>query len=77
MEFNLLMGIFGMLSLLAGLLLLLTGKIKETSKAYLWLNIFGGALLFYYSYSLNSIPFMILQAVWTIIPLYKLIFSKR
>ncbi len=77
MELNLLIGIFGMLSLLAGLFLLLFNKIKESSKLYLILNILGGALLFYYSYSLGSVPFMILQAVWTIISSYKLIFAKR
>jgi hypothetical protein len=77
MELNLLFGIFGMILLLAGLVLLLFGKIKEKSKPYLLLNILGGGFLFYYSYSLGSVPFMILQAVWTVIPLYKLIFYKR
>lgn len=77
MDVNVIIGIFGMLLLLAGLLLLLAHNIKENSKAYLLLNIFGGAFLFYYSYSLNSVPFMILQGVWTVIPLYNLIFSKR
>jgi hypothetical protein len=74
MEFNLLMGILGMLLLLVALFLLLLNKITGNSKSYLLLNILGGASLFYYSYSLDSIPFMILQAVWTVIPAYKLFF---
>ena len=77
MEFNLLVGIFGMVLLLAGLFLLLFNKIKESSSAYLLLNIFGGAFLFYYSYSLGSVPFIVLKAVWTIILSYKLIFGEK
>ena len=77
MDINLLTGVLGMILLLVGLFLLLFNKIKENSKTYLLLNIFGGLALFYYSFTLRSIPFMILQAVWTMIPLYKLVFYKR
>jgi len=69
----LIFGVTGLLLLLAGLFLNLFIKIKESSTLYLLLNIFGGLSLFYYSYSLRSVPFMILQATWTVLPLYKLL----
>jgi len=77
MDVNTIVGVLGLVSLLIALFLLLFGKIRETSKTYLLLNIAGGIFLFYYSYTLASVPFMILQATWTIIPLYKLIFSGK
>ena len=77
MEISLIVGVSGLILLLAGLSLLIFKIIKEDSKIYLLLNIFGGGFLFIYSYNLKSLPFMILEAIWTIIPLYKIIFSKK
>jgi hypothetical protein len=70
-------GVLGLIFLLVGLFLNLFKLVRENSKLYLLLNIFGGIFLFYYSYSLRSIPFMILQAVWTILPFYKLVSKKK
>jgi len=73
MNTALITGVLGLLLLLAGLFSNLFKLLNGESKIYLLLNIFGGLFLFYYSYSLKSIPFMILQAIWTILPLYKFI----
>jgi len=77
MELFLISGIIGMLFILAGLFLVLFHEIRSNSKAYLWLNIIGGLLLFFYSFQLKSIPFMILQGIWVILPAYKLLFHKK
>ena len=39
--------------------------IKATDKAYLWLNCIGSFTLIVYAILLSSIPFMILNIVWT------------
>lgn len=39
---------------------------------YKLLNLFGGACLFYYAVVERSIPFIILEGTWTLIPLVSL-----
>ncbi len=76
MDINSIIGIAGMILILAGFILDITHKLTARSTVYLWLNIIGGGLLLYYSIALKSVPFAILQAVWAIAALTKLIFRK-
>jgi len=59
--------------LLVAFVLNLFKILSEESVAYSVLNITGGGLLTFYAYDLGSIPFLILEAIWTIFATYKLI----
>lgn len=69
----LIIGTTGMLLLLVAFVLNLLKRVMQDSALYNILNIIGGGLLTYYAYSLNSIPFLILEVVWTLFATYKLI----
>jgi hypothetical protein len=75
-DINLIIGIAGMILIVAGFLLNIIHKINVKSSSYLWLNIFGCIFLFYYSWTIQSIPFAILQAVWGLAALIKFIHLK-
>lgn len=47
--------------------------LPENSKLYFILNIIGGSFACYGSMLLNSVPFIILEGVWTIVALMGLI----
>jgi len=64
-------GIIGMSLLLIAFFLNLFNIISQNSKTYILLNIFGSGLMIYYSVLLNSIPFLILNIVWTGFAAYK------
>ena len=66
-------GITGASFILISFFLDLFDIIKETSKIYLGLNIFGSLFLFYYACLENVIPFLILNIIWTIVSIVKLI----
>ena len=56
-------GTVGMILLLVGFVLNLTRKISEKSREYLVLNFVGGGLLSCYAWSLNILPFLVLELV--------------
>ena len=66
-------GIVGLIFILTAFILNELKKINTDSKLYNILNLIGGISLAYYSYTLKSIPFIILQSVWAIFALYNLI----
>lgn len=75
---TLMIGTIGMLFLLTAFVLNLFKKVRQNSAIYNVLNIIGGGLLTYYAYALNSLPFLILEAIWTILAICKLaIISKK
>jgi hypothetical protein len=45
------------------------------SMKYKLLNLFGGACLLYYAVLEHAIPFIILEAVWMLLPLITLLFG--
>ncbi len=69
-------GFLGMVFLLVAFALNFLKKIKTESKIYSILNIIGSMLLEYYSYLLNSTPFIILQSIWGLFAVYNLIINK-
>jgi len=69
---NLVVGIVGMILLLTAFALNLIKKLTERSILYILLNIFGAGLSAYYAYTLNAVPFIILESVWALFAIYKL-----
>lgn len=66
-------GYIGLIFILTAFILNILKKTNPDSKLYNVLNLMGGASLTYYSYTLKSIPFIILQSMWAIFALYNLI----
>lgn len=77
MDIVLVIGASGMSLLLIAFVLNLFKKIMQNSIVYNVFNIIGSALLVYYAYILNSIPFIILEAVWALFAFYKLIITLK
>jgi len=70
---NIAIGTIGMIFLLVAFALNLFKKITQDSLIYNIFNIIGAGFLFYYAYTLNSIPFLILESIWISFAVYKLI----
>ncbi len=72
-------GIIGVTILLVAFFLNLTNKIKKDSLVYLFLNFIGAGLACYASVLLHYLPFIILEAAWTLVSLVGLFmyFSKK
>ena len=70
-------GVIGMIFLLTAFALNLFKKVTQNSSIYNIFNIIGAGLLAYYAYALNSIPFLILEGIWILFALYKLIFFNK
>ena len=70
-------GVIGMIFLLTAFALNLFKKVTQDSSIYNIFNIIGAGLLAYYAYALNSIPFLILEGIWILFALYKLIFFNK
>ena len=71
-DINLIIGIIGMLLLLLAFALNLLKRVTEQSFSYILLNIIGAGTSTYYAYTLNAVPFIILEAVWALFAVYKL-----
>jgi hypothetical protein len=70
---NLMIGIVGMSFILVAFILdEFIKKFNQNTIQYNVLNIIGAGLLTYYAFSLNSIPFMILNVVWLVVAAFKL-----
>ena len=63
--------------MLIAFVLNLVKKMTQDSISYNVLNIAGGAFLVYYAYALNSMPFLLLNAVWALFAFYKLLAILR
>ncbi|NQV91760.1 hypothetical protein HQ489_04770 [Candidatus Woesearchaeota archaeon] len=75
---NIIIGLLGMLLILIAFLLdEFSKKIHHKSLYFNLLNIFGSLFLMYYAYTLNSIPFMILNGVWFIASIVKLYYISK
>jgi hypothetical protein len=69
---ELIVGIIGMTLILVGFLLEEFTKFDHSTIRFNLINVVGAGLLIYYAYTLNSWPFIILNAVWLVAALYKL-----
>jgi hypothetical protein len=59
------LGLIGMTLILVAFVLNVLKHVKATDRTYLWLNCIGSFTLIVYAVLLPSIPFMILNIVWT------------
>ena len=73
-NFAVIIGVIGMIFLLTAFALNLFKKVTQDSLIYNLFNIIGAGLLAYYAYALDSVPFLILEAIWILFAVYKLIF---
>lgn len=67
--------IIGSIGLVFILIAFFWDEFYEVSNTYSYnvLNLVGAAALAYYSYSLKSMPFIILQVVWGVVALVKMV----
>jgi hypothetical protein len=71
---SIILGSIGLVCILSAFLLdEFSKKINQDTVHYNLLNIFGALLLFYYAYTLDSWPFMVLNAIWLIAAAVKLV----
>ncbi|MFD0940339.1 CBU_0592 family membrane protein [Pedobacter boryungensis] len=79
METSDMIATFGVSLLLIAFFLQSLKAIKAESAAYGLLNFFGAAIAGYASWLIPFMPFVILEAVWSIVALYGLIklYNKR
>ncbi len=71
-QFNLYLGTLGMIFLLTAFSLNLFKVLSEDSRIYIILNVFGAGISAYYAFTLNAMPFIILEGVWCMFAVYKL-----
>lgn len=71
-------GVAGMLLILAAFTLEeFAQHTRQESVAYNLLNLAGALLLVQYAWSLSSLPFLVLNGVWTVIAVVKLVMIGR
>ncbi len=71
---NFIIGIIGMVFILTAFILdEFVKRFNQNTVHYNVLNIIGSLLLTYYAFSLNSVPFIILNLVWFFVAGYKLV----
>jgi len=66
-------GSIGVAMLLIAFLLNLLNKIDKNSLAYILMNVIGAGLACLASWMINYIPFIILEATWTLVSVLALI----
>ena len=70
-------GSVGVFILLLAFALNLLNKISRESVSYILMNIIGAGLACYASYLINYIPFIVLEAVWTLVSVIALLSYYR
>lgn len=63
----------GVSLILLAFLLLNIKKVRPTDKSYHLLNLVGAGLACYGAVLINSIPFVVLEAIWAAVAIYGLI----
>lgn len=72
-DFILLIGVVGLLLILVAFGFNLFHLTNAKSPYYFLLNLSGSTFLAYYALALKSMPFLVLQIIWALFSLYKLI----
>lgn len=68
-------GIIGSILCIVALAITLFKSGFGDSTKYQLLNLFGGAFLLYYAVAEHAVPFIILEAVWVLLPLVTLLLA--
>jgi hypothetical protein len=76
-SFSDIIGSAGVFILLLAFVLNLLNKIYKESLIYILMNVIGGGLACAASYLINYIPFIILEAVWTLVSVFALLNYKK
>lgn len=66
-------GFVGVFQILLAYILNVTGKIKSKDLAFILLNLIGAGMACLASVLMNYVPFIILEAVWTLVSFISLI----
>lgn len=66
------LGFTGVFQILLAYFLNVTGKISNKSLAFILLNLIGAGMACLASILLKYVPFIVLEAIWTIISLFSL-----
>lgn len=69
----LIVGLLGMACILTAFILNVFRKLDSHGRVFLLLNLAGSVLLALYAYALGSLPFLILNIVWTIVAIWGLL----
>ncbi|HQW84454.1 MAG TPA: hypothetical protein PK987_08340 [Ferruginibacter sp.] len=72
-------GFIGVAILLIAFLMNLLNKIDKNSLVYILMNVIGAGMACLASWMINYIPFIILEATWTVVSLFALVgyFRKK
>lgn len=70
-------GVAGMFCILLGFLMHLAGKWTRNLRRFIFLEMVGSAMLAYYAWQIDSLPFLILNAVMAAASAYGLLTSQR
>lgn len=70
-------GTIGVSVLLLAFFLNLTGRLKSDSSTYILLNLAGAAIALVASILLSYWPFIVLEAVWTLVSVYSLFIKPK
>jgi len=73
MNYNDWIGFIGVSILLVAFFLNLSNKLHKDSYAYILMNIFGAGIACFASVLINYIPFVVLEACWTVVSVIALI----
>ena len=71
------LGFIGVFQILLAYFLNVTGKVANSSLAFILLNLVGAAMACLASVILNYLPFIILEGIWALIALYSLLKYKQ
>ncbi len=77
MDNSVIIGSIGVSLLLLAFFLNLFKLLRQDSKTYILMNIFGAAMSCYASFLIEYIPFVILEGTWSIVAIVGLIFALR
>ena len=77
MDNSVIIGSIGVSLLLLAFFLNLFKLLKQDSKTYIVMNIFGAAMSCYVSFLIDYIPFVVLEGTWTVVALVGLLFVFR
>ncbi|MFW5761418.1 MAG: CBU_0592 family membrane protein [Cyclobacteriaceae bacterium] len=70
-------GFIGVFQILLAYFLNVAGKVTPNDISFKLLNFFGAGMALVASVMINYVPFIILEAAWTGVSLYSLIFRKK
>ncbi|WP_298497783.1 hypothetical protein [uncultured Algibacter sp.] len=70
-------GFLGVFQILLAYALNILGKVGNNDLSFILLNVFGASMACLASILLNYWPFIILEAVWTLVSLYALLKLKK